>query len=89
MLDVLDVAREKGMEKGIEEGKKIGIEEGELKATRNLLLNLLFEKFSGMPHRVSNRIGQIQDQNLLDNLFRQAVRCDNLEAFEAVLSRLE
>jgi hypothetical protein len=77
MLDVLDVAREKGME------------EGELKTTRKLLLNLLFEKFSGVPSRLSQRIKQIDDQNVLENLFHQAVRCDDLESFEAVLSRLE
>jgi len=77
MLDVLDVAREKGME------------EGELKTTRKLLLNLLFEKFNGVPTRISERIKQIEDQDVLDNLFHQAVRCDDMEAFEAVLSRLE
>ena len=89
MLDVLDVAREKGVEEGIEEGKKIGVEEGELKATRNLLFNLLFEKFGGVPRRVSDRIKGIEDRNVLDYLFHQAVRCGDMEAFEAVLSRLE
>ncbi len=85
MLDVLDVAREKG----IEEREKIGIEKGQPKATRTLLLNLLFEKFSGVPRRVSHRIKEIEDQNVLDNLFHQAVRCENMEAFEKVLSWLE
>ncbi len=97
MLDVLDVAREKGMEEGktlgIKEGKLLGIEEGKeegkLEATRKLLLNLLLEKFKGMPMRVSDRIKQIQDPDILEFLFRQAFRCEDMKAFEGVLSRLE
>ena len=97
MLDVLDVAREKGMAEGktigIKEGKTLGIEEGKeegkLEATRKLLLNLLLEKYNGMPARVSNRIKQIQDPDILEFLFHQAFRCEDMEAFQAVLSRLE
>jgi hypothetical protein len=93
MLDVLDVAREKGIEEGktigIKEGKTLGIEEGKLEATRKLLLNLLLEKFNGISMRVSDRIKQIQDPDILEFLFRQAFRCEDMEAFEAVLSRLE
>ncbi len=85
MLDVLDVAREKG----IEEGKDIGIKEGLIINAREMLLDALFEKFNNMPPRISERIRAIQNHDTLKFLFRQVFRCDDMEAFEAVLSQLE
>jgi hypothetical protein len=85
MLDVLDVAREKGME----EGKTIGIKEGRVETSREMLLDALFEKFNNMPPRVAEKIRHIQNHDTLKFLFRQVFRCEDMEAFEAVLSRLE
>ena len=85
MLDVLDVAREKG----IEEGKDLGVKEGKIEATREMLIDALFEKFNQMPSRVSERIRIVHNHDALKFLFRQVFRCDDMEAFEAVLSRLE
>jgi hypothetical protein len=93
MLDVLDVAREKGLEEGkaigIKEGKDLGVKEGKIEATREMLIDALFEKFNEMPSRVSERIRSIQNHDILKFLFRQVFRCDDMEAFEAVLSRLD
>jgi hypothetical protein len=85
MLDVLDVAREKG----IEEGKDLGVKEGKIEATREMLIDALFEKFSQLPSRVSEQIRNVQNHDTLKFLFRQVFRCDDMEAFEAVLSRLK
>ena len=113
MLDVLDVAREKGLEEGkaigikegkelgIKEGKelgvkegkelgvKVGVKEGKIEAAREMLLDALFEKFNNMPPRISQQIRNIQNHDTLKYLFRQVLRCDDMETFEAVLSRLE
>ena len=77
MLDVLDVAREKGMA------------EGKIQTSREMLLDAMFEKFNDMPPRVTERIRRIHNQDTLKFLFRQAFRCEDMKAFEAVLSRLE
>jgi hypothetical protein len=93
MLDVLDVAREKGIEEGkaigLIEGKELGVKEGKIEAAREMLLDALFEKFNNMPPRISERIRAIQNHDTLKFLFRQVFRCDDMEAFEAVLSRLD
>jgi hypothetical protein len=77
MLDVLDVAREKGME------------EGKIQTSREMLLDAMFEKFDDMPPRVTEKIRHIQNHDTLKFLFRQVFRCEDMKAFEAVLSRLE
>jgi len=79
MLDVLEVAREKGMEEGIEAGKTLGMVE--------LLLIALFEKFGIIPSRVSSQIRKIDSKDSLDALFRQVFRCADLAAFEAILHK--
>ena len=73
----------------LEEGKDLGVKEGKIEAAREMLIDALFEKFNEMPSRVSERIRTIQNHDALRFLFRQVFRCDDMEAFEAVLSRLE
>jgi predicted transposase YdaD len=105
MLDVLEVAKEKGikegMEKGLEEGMEKGLEEGMEKGfekgkniggldmIRQMLMDAVLEKFGVVPPRIPQSIRQIQDIDVLRGLFRQVFRCENLEAFEGMLGRLE
>jgi hypothetical protein len=87
MIDVIDVAREHG----IEEGKTLGIEEGKtlgtLEACRKMVLNLLFEKFGIVPPELSGEVKRITDQELLEFLFRQALKCETMQDFERILIR--
>ena len=101
MIDVIDVAREHGikegkhigLEEGREEGKNIGILEGKalgtLETGRKMLLDLLVEKFGVLPPELTASIRQISDQNLLEFLFRKAVGCESVQAFEQIMSRQE
>ena len=88
MLDILEIAREKG----IEEGETIGMAKGETigmaKASRDMLLDLLFEKFSVVPAHVSSRIRKMAYLDGLKALFRQALKCPDMETFEAILERM-
>ena len=80
MLDVLEVARDKGLEEGIEAGKTLGMVE--------MLLSALFEKFGVVPSRVSSQIRKIDNKDTLDVLFRQVFRCADMAAFENVLRQV-
>ena len=55
MLDILEIAREKGLE----EGKAQGIEEGSIQTAREMLLDALIEKFGVVPSRVLDKIKKI------------------------------
>jgi hypothetical protein len=79
MIDVIDFARENG----IEEGKSLGV----LETCRKMVLNLLLEKFGVLPQGLSERIKMITDQELLEFLFRKALQCDSAGEFEKVLNR--
>ncbi len=87
MIDVIDFAREHG----VEEGKSLGIREGKslgiLEACRKMVLNLLFEKFGVIPPELSRKVKRIADQELLEFLFRKALNCGTLREFEEILSR--
>ena len=83
MLDVLEVAREKGMEEGIEEGKTLGAVEN----SHKLLLSAISEKFGFMLPRIADQIRKIENQDTLDALFRQVFRCADIAAFEAILRK--
>jgi hypothetical protein len=91
MIDVIDFAREHG----IKEGKSLGIREGiqdgrllgTLEACRKMVLNLLLEKFGVISPELSGKIKRIADQELLEFLFRKALKCDNIGDFEEILSR--
>lgn len=93
MLDVLEVAREKGIKEGIEKGIKEGIEKGRdmggLEMIRQMLTDAVLERFGVVPPRIPQSIRQIQDIDVLRGLFRQVFRCENLEAFEEMLGRLD
>ncbi len=96
MLDVLEVAREKGMEEGIEagktlgiqEGKTLGIQEGKTLGIVEMLLSAISEKFGPMPPRIADQIRKIENQDTLDALFRQVFRCADIVAFENVLRQV-
>ena len=96
MLDIVEIAREKGIEEGkslgIEEGKSLGIQEGKalgsVENAREMLLDLVLEKFGIVPDGIQDEIGEIGSLFSLKSLFRQACRCNDMEAFEAMLRRV-
>jgi hypothetical protein len=84
MLDIIDIAREKG----IQEGKTLGIQEGKILAAREMLTDALIERFGAPPERISERIGEIRNTDTLKGLFRQVLKCQNMGEFETVLNRV-
>ncbi len=108
MLDIVQIAREKGIEEGkslgIQEGKSLGIQEGldrgkslgiqegkslgSVENAREMLLDLVLEKFGFVPGGVAEEIERMDSLFALKSLFRQACRCNDMQAFEAMLRRV-
>ena len=113
MLDIIEIAREKGIEEGkiigIVEGKSLGIQEGldrgkslgiqegldrgkslgSMEIAREMLLELLLEKFGIVPVDMQEEIVRIDSLFSLKSLFRQGCRCNDMEAFEGMLRRVQ
>ena len=79
MLDVLEIAREKGME----EGKALG-----LHASQDMVVDTLLERFNVVASGILEGIRNIQNLDVLRGVHRQAIKCKNLDEFEAVLRQV-
>jgi len=104
MLDIIEIAREKGIQEGkalgmlegktlgMLEGKTLGMLEGKtlgmLEAIQEMVLNALTERFSIVSARISGQIRTVQNTDVLKSLFHHALRCQNLKEFEAVLQQV-
>lgn len=77
MLDIIEIAMEKG--------KTLGI----LEDRRELVLDGLMERFPTIPTRIFERIRALQNPDTLKFLHRQAFRCQTLQEFEAIMASAE
>lgn len=88
MLDIIEIAREKGHKEGkslgLEEGKSLGITE----AFHEMLTDAVIEKFNMIKPRISEQIINIKDRNVLKGLFRQVFKCSDIKEFEDILNRV-
>lgn len=88
MLDILEVAEEKGFEKGevigIQKGKALGLQEG----LQTMIVDTLVEHVELVPTQLSERIRAITNVDVLKGLYRQAIKCTDLNDFEAVLAKV-
>ena len=75
MLDIIEIAEEKGMEKG----KTLGIQE--------MVVEALKEKFP-VPGHISEKIRKIDNPDTLKSLFHQVFKCQNVKEFEAILTQV-
>jgi hypothetical protein len=92
MLDIIEVALEKGEETGFKKGEETGFkkgkDEGEVTGIQKMLMTLLMEKFSPIPRHIAVQIKKIQDSDVLQSLCRVILRCEDLSEFEAALNRV-
>jgi flagellar biosynthesis/type III secretory pathway protein FliH len=66
-------AEQRGIEQGIERGKE--------EALREAILDVLEERFNGVPDQFEYRLNQIEDSTVLQKLLRQAVTIASLDLF--------
>ena len=66
---------------GFEEGVKFGM----LEDARDMLLNVLEERFGVVPVRIVEAVKGINEREVLRGLLRRAIKCVSLEEFEGIL----
>ena len=85
----VQIAREEGVEEGTEIGKEIGkeigIEEGDRRARRAMLTELLEARFGPVPEEVATRVAAEADTDALRRWLRAAGTAESLEAFLAAV----
>ncbi len=86
MLDIIEIARENGLE----EGKTLGMLEGKtlgmLEAIQETVIDDLIDRFDVVPIHISEGIRNIRNTDFLKGLRRRALKCQNLAEFENVLN---
>ena len=75
------LARKEGEEEGRKEGRKEAIKE--------ILLDLIEGRFYEMPEDIIFLIKTIDDPQQLRNLFKQALYCEELDAFREILKEVK
>jgi len=77
---VYDMGHDKGLEKGIQ---KL------INAEQEMIIEALKERFGAVSTEVSDRIHALEQQEVLKELFRQALRCPDLNSFRKMLPAAE
>jgi hypothetical protein len=77
---------EEGLQKGMQKGLQQGLKKGMLENARQMVLEVLYEKFGPVPDDVELRVRSIRSIRRLKNLLRQAVRASTIEEFARLLS---
>lgn len=86
VMTLADRLRTEGLEQGIEQG----IEQGEIKAIRKNIFKVLSRNFKIdiIDNIIKDRIKDISDLDILNDLFDQAFEIKSVEEFEAILDEL-
>jgi hypothetical protein len=84
MLDILEIAREKGLEEGLEKGR----EEGRLQERLEMLIDTLIERFGAVHPRILEQIRKTGNPDILKILFRQSLKCKDIQEFEKVIEQM-
>ena len=82
LADVELMWHEQIEQKGIEKGIQQGIQQGKQQRTQELILRLLRKKFSRVPEVVVQKVQVIDDVDILEQLFDQALMADSLAEVE-------
>ncbi len=88
MLDIIEIAREKGIEEGKVIGEQEGMQKGSILTWQEMLTDMLIEKFGVFSLPVTERISAIANPRILKILFRQALKCQNVQEFETAMQQM-
>lgn len=71
---------QKGVEQGIQQGKQQGLQQGK----QELILRLLRQKFGHVPEVVVQKVQMIDDGDILEQLFDEALMADALAEIKSL-----
>jgi hypothetical protein len=77
-----ELIKQEGYKQGIEEG----IEKGMLEDAREMVLEVLSERFGMVPENIESQIMSIKSRRQLKDLHRHAIRVSSIEEFRHLLS---
>ncbi len=98
MLDVIELAIEKGKKEGLEEGeekgKKEGLEEGEekglekgrMETAQEMILDTIYDLSGNLQIDIIEKVKSISHFEILKRIHRQALKCKNIEQFQDILN---
>ncbi|MDM8523587.1 DUF2887 domain-containing protein [Desulfococcaceae bacterium HSG8] len=79
---------DEGVEKGVDKGMEKGMEKGQLDNAREMLTDVLWERFGIVPEDVTDAIYAIGRRDLLKRLVTHAVRCGDIGDFKKMLAKV-
>ncbi len=83
-FDLLDTRAGKDI---YEEGMQEGIQVGAINMARSVVIGVLEERFQIVPVNIIDKVKTIGREELLESLFKQALRCSDMDGFTEVLAR--
>jgi len=81
LLDFEIYAMKEGLEKGLEKGLKKGLQQGR----QDMILELLELRFGEIPKGLPEVVRTISKKKQLEDLFKTAATCADMETFSAKL----
>ena len=76
-----------GLQQGIQQGLQQGIQQGQLEDAREMVSEVLEERFGVISPRVVQQVRMVSEREILRALLRRAIRCRSLEEFEGELRK--
>ena len=97
MPTIADTLREQGLQQGIQQGLQQGMQQGiqkgmqqgMLEEARDMLMQLLEERFGFLSTSIVSQIKAIEQREVLKSLFKQALRVESLDGFKELLSKAQ
>jgi len=98
MLDIIELAREKGEEIGLKKGEEAGLKKGRKKgeevglkkgmeSAQEMILDTIFALFGNLPVDLIEKVKSIYHLEVLKLIHRQAMKCKNIEQFRDILNQ--
>ena len=83
---------QEGKALGVQEGKAQGVQEGKalgmVETLQEVIVDTLLDVFPVVPAHLSEQIRTMTNGDVLKGLHRQAIKCQNLQDFEALLQHM-
>ena len=88
MGTIEEMLRREGRDEGVLIGVEQGVQQGELKNAREMVIDMATEKYGFLPLSLESEIRTIQSVATLKGLGRQILKVDKIEDFTALVKKV-